>query len=159
MTKYIIIAVTCLLFVGIGFYAGYQTQPAKAKQLYKRGTWHITTRSKTDTVYITKTVTLKDTIFLGESERDSSEIYYSETVDSVDVSLRLVTFPGIDSLALDLSAHYDYPAITDSIFIEKIRVDTMFITTEIEPPFYDTFLFGAGTAGVLAIIIYLLGGK
>lgn len=122
--------------------------PGKTKQLYQKGKDSITTKTKS----------LHNKVILKLSEKDSS---YNFTNSDSNYKLSINIQPAADrNLAmnyfLDLTSK-DLVRI-DTIF--QLRVDTLkikeTILERIEPPFYNTFLFGALTTALVIILIIQL---
>ncbi len=122
--------------------------PGKTKQLYKPGKDSITTRTKS----VHAVVTLKPAV------EDTS---YSFTADDSTYKLSINIQPSADG---NLSMDYFLDLTTkdmvriDTIF--QLRIDTLkikeTISERIEPPFYNTFLFGAITTALVIILIIQL---
>ncbi len=119
--------------------------PGKTQQLYKQGKDSVTTKTKS----------LHEKIILHHSAEDST--YKYSTADS-SCKLSLIIQPAADgNLALDY-----FLALTTK---DLVRIDTIFmtridtlkiketITERIEPPFYNTFLFGALTTALVVILL------
>ena len=119
--------------------------PGQTKQFYKLGKDSITTKTKS----------LHDKIILHHSAEDST--YKYSTADS-SCKLSFNIQPTADgNLALDYFLDLTTKDLfrVDTIFLT--RIDTLKITQTIseiaEPPFYNTFLFGALTTALVVILL------
>ena len=119
--------------------------PGKTQQLYKQGKDSVTTKTKS----------LHEKIILHHSAEDST--YKYSTADS-SCKLSLIIQPAVDgNLALDY--------FLDLTTKDLVRIDTIFMTRIdtlkiketiseiIEPPFYNTFLFGGLTTALVVILL------
>ena len=115
------------------------------QQHYKQGKDSVTTKTKS----------LHEKIILHHSAEDST--YKYSTADS-SCKLSLIIQPAADgNLALDYFLDLTTKDLVriDTIFMT--RIDTLkikqTITEIIEPPFYNTFLFGALTTALIVILL------
>ena len=120
----------------------------KTKQFYKKGKDSITTKTKS----IHSMLTLKP------SAADSSYIF-TNSDSSYKLSINIQ--PSTDG---NLSMEYFLDLISKGLIridtIYQFRVDTLkikqTITERIEPPFYNTFLFGAVVTGTIILLLTIL---
>ena len=119
--------------------------PGKTQQLYKQGKDSVTTKTKS----------LQGKIILQPSAKDSS-CNYSFKDSSYNLSLNLKP----DTAGNLLMDYFLDIKIKDLVRIDTIfltRIDTLkikqTITERIDPPFYNTFLFGALTTVLVVILL------
>ncbi len=119
--------------------------PGKPKQLYKQGKDSVTTSTKT----------FHSAITLKPSAEDST--YKYSTADS-SCKLSLIIQPAVDgNLALDYFLDLTTKDLVRIDTIIQTRIDTLKIKQTIvekeDPPFYNTFLFGALTTALVVILL------
>ena len=119
--------------------------PGKTQQHYKQGKDSVTTKTKS----------LHEKIILHHSAEDST--YKYSTADSSS-KLSLIIQPTADgNLALDYFLDLTTKDLVRIDTIFQTRIDTLkikqTITDRIDPPFYNTFLFGAITTAIVVILL------
>ena len=126
----------------------------KTKTTYSTGETQLLYKQGKDSI-TTKTKSLHEKIILHHSAEDST--YKYSTADSSS-KLSLIIQPTADgNLALDYFLDLTTKDLVriDTIFLT--RIDTLkikqTITERIEPPFYNTFLFGALTTALVVILL------
>lgn len=129
--------------------------PGQTQQLYKPGKDSITTRTKS----VHAAVTLKParrSFSVGEpSAADSS---YTFTAEDSTYKLSQNIQPASDgNLSMDYFLDLTSKELIRIDTIYQLRIDTLkikqTITERIEPPFYNTFLFGAITTALVVILL------
>ena len=119
--------------------------PGTMQQLYKQGKDSITTKTKS----------IRSKVILKPSEKDSSYIF-TNSDNSYKLSINIQ--PAADG---NLSLDYFLDLTTKDMIridtIYQLRIDTLkikeTILERIEPPFYNTFLFGAITTALVVILL------
>ena len=122
--------------------------PGKTQQLYKQGKDSVTTKTKS----------LHEKIILHHSAEDSTFKY--STADSSS-KLSLIIQPAADgNLAVDYFLDLTTKDLVRIDTIIQTRIDTLkikqTITERIDPPFYNTFLFGAVVTGSIILLLTIL---
>ncbi len=120
----------------------------KTEQLYKKGK---------DTA-ITKTKSIHATSILKPTAADST---YNFTSEDSSYKLSINIQPAADgNLSMDYFLNLTSKELIRIDTIYQLRVDTLkikeTISERIEPPFYNTFLFGAITTALVIILIIQL---
>ncbi len=122
--------------------------PGKTQQLYKQGKDSITTKTKS----------LHENIILQPPAKDSSYTF-TNADSSYNLSLNLKP---------DTAGNLLMDYFLDIKTKDLVRIDTIFltrtdtlkikqtITERIEPPFYNTFLFGAVVTGSIILLLTIL---
>jgi hypothetical protein len=117
----------------------------KTQQLYKQGKDSITTKTKS----------IHNKVILKPSEKDSSYCF-SKSDSLYDLSINIK--PETDSsFALEYFLNLTSKDLIRIDTIYQLRVDTLkikeTISERIDPPFYNTFLFGALTTALVVILL------